>query len=54
MGIDKDREAVGEDYVLDKLLLSFRDRGLERRFEIESVIASMNFIRAYVVGGIFI
>jgi signal transduction histidine kinase len=54
MGIDKDREAVGDDYALDKLLLSFRDRGLERRFEVESVIASMNFIRAYVVGGILI
>jgi two-component system, cell cycle sensor histidine kinase PleC len=56
MGTDdvKEVDAVASQYVLDKVRLRFSDSTIEQRFESESVLASINFIRAYVIGGILI
>ena len=50
----KDVDTVASLYALDRLSLSFSDPVVERRFEEESLLASMSFIRTYVIGGILI
>ncbi|HWY62459.1 MAG TPA: HAMP domain-containing sensor histidine kinase [Rhizomicrobium sp.] len=50
----KDADAVVKLYALDGLSLSFSDPAVERRFEEESLLASMFFIRTYIIGGILI
>jgi len=50
----KQADAVASKFALDRLLLRFSDPAIEQRFEDESLLASMNFIRAYVIGGILI
>jgi signal transduction histidine kinase len=50
----KDVDTVASLYALDRLSLSFSDPAVERRFEQESLLASMSFIRTYVIGGILI
>jgi signal transduction histidine kinase len=50
----KDVDTVASLYALDRLSLSFSDSAVERLFEEESLLASMSFIRTYVIGGILI
>ena len=47
-------DAVISEYALDRLLLRFSNPTIEQGFEDESLLASMHFIRAYVIGGILI
>jgi signal transduction histidine kinase len=47
-------DAVASRYALDRLSLSFSDPAIEQRFEEESLLGSMFFIRTYVIGGILI
>ncbi|HVZ28714.1 MAG TPA: hypothetical protein VG798_08685, partial [Rhizomicrobium sp.] len=49
-----DADTVASRYALDRLSLSFSDPAVEQRFEQESLLASMSFIRTYVIGGILI